>query len=96
MEQEDHQHIKRERETSLGIVAGDGDDEVQVVSTRPTKKVRRSPGEGDEVVVLDERVWVLGEYQEYKTSRRRRSAGGLVRLTHTAAEKRPGSSDRSA
>ncbi|KAH7084823.1 hypothetical protein BKA63DRAFT_528729 [Paraphoma chrysanthemicola] len=45
--------IKREREDSAVTMVGDHDDDVEWTRTQPSKKARRSPGEGDEVICLE-------------------------------------------
>jgi len=53
-EREQQTRVKREREDSVATVAGDDDGEVEWTYSKPVKRPRRSPGEGDEVVDLEE------------------------------------------
>jgi hypothetical protein len=53
-EQQKLMRIKRERKESVTTMMGDSDSYVEWSHTQPTKRARRSPGEGDEVVKLDD------------------------------------------
>jgi hypothetical protein len=53
-EQQKLMRIKRERKESVTTMMGDSDSDVEWSHTQPTKRARRSPGEGDEVVKLDD------------------------------------------
>lgn len=47
--------MKREREDSVATVGGEDDGEVEWLGSQP-KRLRWSPGEGDEVVNLEDEV----------------------------------------
>ncbi|KAH7094468.1 hypothetical protein FB567DRAFT_622885 [Paraphoma chrysanthemicola] len=46
--------IKREREDSAGTMVGENDADIEWTRSQPSKRARRSPGEGDEVICLEE------------------------------------------